>query len=226
MLDKNRVLAVAIKLVSTGPKLKLALVISLGLHALMIGLAANYSQTGFQPLPTTSLPKTIQITIAPPITSQTDTVTPSDPPLPADPKKMAQPLQRIQPTQEREKQTHRQASADDETVTHPPGETGRQTAPNSAHRPISTAKIMATATDVARKMAGEAASGAAKDSDSTSSKLDKALNKPREAPGVSMLSDGTTRVVTEYGIAYCIKPKDDLRINRPEDDLSVSMFCK
>ncbi|MCU7925172.1 MAG: hypothetical protein KZQ97_01875 [Candidatus Thiodiazotropha sp. (ex Dulcina madagascariensis)] len=215
-----------IKLVLTGPRLKLALVISLGLHALMIWLVANYSQTGFQPFPATSLPKTIQITIAPPITSQTDSVAPSDSPSPADPKKMAQPPQRTQPTQAREKQTHRQVSADDETVTPPPGETGRQTAPDRVRHPISTTKIMATATDVARKIAGEAASGVAKDSDSTSSKLDNALNKPREAPGVSMLADGTTRVVTEYGVAYCIKPKDDLRINRPEDDLSVSMFCK
>ncbi|MCU7918379.1 MAG: hypothetical protein KZQ95_08460 [Candidatus Thiodiazotropha sp. (ex Epidulcina cf. delphinae)] len=190
----------------------------------MIWLAANDSQTGFHTLPTSSLPTTIHITIAHPVTNQIDTTTQISSPSPTDPKKIMEPLTH---TQEKQTNTHpiSEAKPDQKTATHTTREIESQTAPNSG-RPISTAKIMATATDVASEIAGEDTSDAKKDSSSISSKLDKALNKPREAPGVSMLSDGTTRVVTEYGATYCIKPKDDLRINRPEDDINVSMFCK
>ncbi|MCU7875204.1 MAG: hypothetical protein KZQ84_00115 [Candidatus Thiodiazotropha sp. (ex Lucinoma borealis)] len=51
------------------------------------------------------------------------------------------------------------------------------------------------------------------------------MNKPREAPGVTSLADGTIRVVTEYGVTYCIKPIEDWRINGPEDDMGGSMHC-
>ncbi|MCU7906901.1 MAG: hypothetical protein KZQ76_13870 [Candidatus Thiodiazotropha sp. (ex Epidulcina cf. delphinae)] len=202
----------------------MALVVSVGLHALMFRLVENGSQTDFHVLPTASPPTTIHITIAHPVTNRIDTTTQISPPSPADRKKMTESLKHTQQTQDREEQTDTHPisewKSNDKTATRSTREIESQTAP------ISTAKIIITAMEVAREIAGEDANDYKKDSDSIASKLDNAWNKPRKAPGVSMLSDGTTRVVTEYGVTYCIKPKSDLRINRPEDDINVSVLCK
>ncbi len=40
------------------------------------------------------------------------------------------------------------------------------------------------------------------------------------------LADGTARVVTEYGVVYCIRPNEDWRILGPEDNLPVSVICR
>ncbi|MCU7929373.1 MAG: hypothetical protein KZQ90_01115 [Candidatus Thiodiazotropha sp. (ex Codakia rugifera)] len=91
---------------------------------------------------------------------------------------------------------------------------------------VSTSQIITTATDIAHEIAGDDTSEVVKETSSVSVKLDRALNKSQETPGVYSLSDGTTRVVTEFGTTYCIQPIDDWRIIGPEDDMRVSMYCK
>jgi hypothetical protein len=43
--------------------------------------------------------------------------------------------------------------------------------------------------------------------------------------GPSSLADGTVRVVTEYGLVYCVRPIDDSRILGPEEIPPINMTC-
>jgi hypothetical protein len=58
------------------------------------------------------------------------------------------------------------------------------------------------------------------------SRLADALNPKREPPGVSTRSDGTIRVVTDWGLVYCIRPADEYKISGPEDIPPVSALCR
>ncbi|MEJ2694642.1 MAG: hypothetical protein P8166_16855 [Candidatus Thiodiazotropha sp.] len=61
--------------------------------------------------------------------------------------------------------------------------------------------------------------------DPIASTFAKALNPPKEPPGVSEMSDGTIRVVTGSGIVYCIRPRDDPRMPGPEDAITLAVTC-
>ncbi|MEJ2611778.1 MAG: hypothetical protein P8179_17300 [Candidatus Thiodiazotropha sp.] len=90
---------------------------------------------------------------------------------------------------------------------------------------VTTAKILSSASSITHDIATEGPNDTKKDETSVSAILNKALNPHREAPGVSNLADGTIRVVTKQGYTYCIKPMDDGKINGPEDDIRVSVYC-
>ncbi len=112
----------------------------------------------------------------------------------------------------------------------PPSRTSQPTnraAP--AHRP-SAQVLLHSAEQVAREMARTMPDASDQDSPqdatSVSARLDRALNPKREAPGVTVREDGTTRVVTEWGYTYCIKPLEDGQIVDPGEDIRVSMYCR
>ncbi|MCG7936473.1 MAG: hypothetical protein JAY69_05400 [Candidatus Thiodiazotropha taylori] len=92
---------------------------------------------------------------------------------------------------------------------------------------ITSAKILSSSKQISRNLViGEQQADTKGDKNSVSAILDQALNPKREAANISTLVDGTTRVVTEQGYTYCIKPLDDWRIVDPQDDMRVSAFCK
>ncbi len=103
--------------------------------------------------------------------------------------------------------------------------------PNPAHssRPT-TQDLLRSANQVARELAKTIPETSEpkrhRDTTSVSARLDRALNPRREAPSVSVLADGTTRVVTEGGYSYCIKPLDDGQIVDPGEDMRVMMYCR
>ncbi|MCG7982299.1 MAG: hypothetical protein JAY90_06030 [Candidatus Thiodiazotropha lotti] len=92
---------------------------------------------------------------------------------------------------------------------------------------ITSARILSSSKAISRDLAiDEEQAETIENKNSVSAILDQALNPTREAPNISTLADGTTRVVTEQGYTYCIKPLDDWRIVDPQDDMRVSAFCK
>ncbi|MCG7944996.1 MAG: hypothetical protein N0C84_01470 [Candidatus Thiodiazotropha taylori] len=92
---------------------------------------------------------------------------------------------------------------------------------------ITSARILLSSKQISRNLViGEQQADTKGDINSVSAILDQALNPKREAANISTLVDGTTRVVTEQGYTYCIKPLDDWRIVDPQDDMRVSAFCK
>lgn len=91
---------------------------------------------------------------------------------------------------------------------------------------ISSARILATARKHAKQIATEDTSRTGQNETPSQSALEKALNPQKEPAGVGTLTDGTIRVVTEFGFVYCIRPKDDSRILGPEDDLPMSVTCR
>lgn len=103
----------------------------------------------------------------------------------------------------------------------------QDTSTNKPNRLITSAKIIASSTEIINKLASEDNNNTGTpNSDSVSAILDRALNPKREAAGITTQADGTTRVVTEKGFTYCIKPLDDWKIINPGDDMRVSVYCK
>jgi hypothetical protein len=94
---------------------------------------------------------------------------------------------------------------------------------NIATKP-SAAQIRATAESVAKAIAAEDTSTLEQKRSIIAKRLEQVFRQG-EAPGVSELADGTIRVVTEFGVVYCIKPQDDSRILGPEDNMPVSVTC-
>ncbi|MEJ2394957.1 MAG: hypothetical protein P8Z77_09280 [Candidatus Thiodiazotropha sp.] len=94
---------------------------------------------------------------------------------------------------------------------------------NIATKP-SAAQIKATAESIAKAIAAEDVSTLEQKRSIIAKRLEKVFSQS-EVPGVSELADGTIRVVTEFGIVYCIKPQDDSRILGPEDNMPVSVTC-
>ncbi|MBV2119900.1 MAG: hypothetical protein KUF74_00440 [Candidatus Thiodiazotropha sp. (ex Ctena orbiculata)] len=92
---------------------------------------------------------------------------------------------------------------------------------------ITSARILSSSKQISRNLViGEQQADTKEDKNSVSAILGQALNPKREAANISTRVDGTTRVVTEQGYTYCIKPLDDWRIVDPQDDMRVSAFCK
>jgi hypothetical protein len=100
------------------------------------------------------------------------------------------------------------------------------TEPNK-ERTITAAQIKQSAAAIARELADDdkKEQGLRPDSDSVSAILERALNKPRETPGIYSQADGASRIVTEKGFTYCIKPLDDWRFIGPEDNMPISTYC-
>ena len=99
--------------------------------------------------------------------------------------------------------------------------------PDGSRRRVTSAKIISSSSEVINKLSNnESIQTTIQKSDSVSAILDRALNPKRESPGITTQADGTTRVVTENGLTYCIKPLDDWKIVDPEDDMRVSMYCR
>ncbi len=89
---------------------------------------------------------------------------------------------------------------------------------------LSATQIKATADSVAKEIAAEDTSTLEQKRSIIAKRLEQVFRQS-EAPGVSELADGTIRVVTEFGIVYCVKPQDDSRILGPEDNMPVSVTC-
>lgn len=94
-----------------------------------------------------------------------------------------------------------------------------------APEPPTATRILATAKDLTQKMAEEDKTESKPVNDPISSAIERALNPQREPPGVTELADGTVRVVTQHGLVYCIRPKDDPGIAGPEDAISLAVSC-
>ncbi|MES9851628.1 MAG: hypothetical protein ABW170_07340 [Candidatus Thiodiazotropha sp. L084R] len=103
----------------------------------------------------------------------------------------------------------------------------QSSSPDGSRRRVTSAKIISSSSEVINKLSSdESIQTTIQKSDSVSAILDRALNPKRESPGITTQADGTTRVVTEKGFTYCIKPLDDWKIVDPEDDMRVSMYCR
>jgi hypothetical protein len=90
----------------------------------------------------------------------------------------------------------------------------------------SSARILAKAKEIAREMALLDESETQRKMTHIESALQKAFNPQKEPAGVKSLVDGTIRVVTEYGVVYCIRPSEDWRILGPEDAMPLVMTCR
>jgi hypothetical protein len=100
---------------------------------------------------------------------------------------------------------------------------------NSATRQspsISSRQILNSAREAALQAAIRHPESPLKRPPTIESKLSEALNPKREPAGVSTLADGTTRVVTDWGLVYCIPPEDENGIPGPEDNISISKLCR
>lgn len=89
----------------------------------------------------------------------------------------------------------------------------------------SAAVILATAREQARQMASEDRTETKPDKNHIESALENAFNPRKEPPGVKRLSDGTIRVVTDWGLVYCVRAADDVGILGPEDDMPLNKTC-
>lgn len=56
--------------------------------------------------------------------------------------------------------------------------------------------------------------------------LSRAFNKYKEPRSIRQLADGRIRVVTAWGLIYCVQPADDWGIAGPEDNLPMNMLCE
>jgi hypothetical protein len=107
--------------------------------------------------------------------------------------------------------------------------------PNVVHRDkqkqkVTSAKILGTVSEAVKevtqqKYSQETQNTGLKEKPPILAPLDKALNPRREAPNITVRSDGTTRVVTKSGTTYCIKPLEDWKIIDPNDDIRTSTTC-
>jgi hypothetical protein len=189
-----------------------ALPLSAGLHLLLIWLA---TQLLFETHPSSSTTRnqTIHLSFAtvnarqPKTDNRAATHTPSPPVQAGDTKQP--PAQSSHRTEV--KQTD-PTFADDQ-----PNDINITTKPSSA-------QIKATAESVAKAIAAEDRSTLEQKRSIIAKRLEQVFRQS-EAPGVSELADGTIRVVTEFGVVYCIKPQDDSRILGPEDNMPVSVTC-
>jgi len=193
----------------------LALAISSLLHLLVLWLSSHH-EIELKTSPRSSLSKTVRLSLESPMASHSK----SQPFMQDSTKKVGHGQPETAPSQTLGKSPQ-------------PRETLRERARSDAsaairhdRKQITTARIRETATEEARTRAIEDITEHRTPTPSISSKLDRALNPPREPPGVRTMADGTLRVVTEFGTTYCIRPKEDWRILGPEDDLPVSMTCR
>lgn len=202
-------------------ELTLAVVVSVALHLLILWLLANHMSFINHRFPDSALPQLLHITIAHPRNTQNSKAQQSplkqNPALEIDPGK--------QQIYDRVMDHDASADTEIEPIPHPDPTSKQPITGAISGKPITTRQIMDITATVIHDLPDDD-NNTKKEMESVSAKLDRALNKQQEAPGVSTLADGSTRVVTEHGTTYCIKSIEDWRINGPEDDMRVSMYCK
>ena len=194
--------------------LALAIALSIGLHLLFIWYLGNWYQAGSNLSPS-SLRRPLHISITAPTIQQSErqqaalSESALEQNLVTKPQSQKQPIDGIQ--------------AEPEPLN---TESSKPTIAGAIRESaVTAAQIRQSAAAVVRDIAEDAKGEQGKKLDSISAILERALNKPREKPGVHTQADGTTRVVTKHGYTYCIKAIDDWRIIDPEDDLRVSTYC-
>ncbi|MEW8509100.1 MAG: hypothetical protein AB2598_20660 [Candidatus Thiodiazotropha sp.] len=189
-------------------QLSIALLLSIGFHLLLLQLG-NWLQQQRDALALSPLPRPLSITIATP-----GAAPPEPGPQP--------PAMVPATTQTPQKRPQSPMPSESETPTQTTAEGIRKRVVTSAQIRRSAAAVIQELT----KQTKEEGEGERKEEpDPLSAILRRALNKPHETPGVYTQADGTTRVVTENGFTYCVKPLDDWRIVDPEDDMRVSVYC-
>lgn len=107
--------------------------------------------------------------------------------------------------------THRDLAADTAQVTHKESPT--------------TSAIIATARAQVRQMASRQMTEAKPEKNRIESAMERAFKPRKEPPGVTMLADGTIRVVTDWGKVYCVRATEEAGIPGPEDDMPLNMTC-
>ncbi|MCU7839549.1 MAG: hypothetical protein KZQ94_09240 [Candidatus Thiodiazotropha sp. (ex Troendleina suluensis)] len=203
-------------------ELTLAVVVSIGLHLLILWLLANHISFINHRFPDSALPQPLHITIAHPRNTQNSKAQQSplkqNPALEIDPEKQ----------QIHDRVMDHDASADTEIEPIPhPDPTSKQPITGAiSGKLITTRQIMDTTATVIHDLPDDNSNDTENEVESVSAKLNQALNKNHKKPGVYSMADGTTRVVTEFDTTYCIKPVDDWRIIDPEDIMPVSMYCE
>ncbi|MCU7796189.1 MAG: hypothetical protein KZQ75_03535 [Candidatus Thiodiazotropha sp. (ex Myrtea spinifera)] len=191
-----------------GGRYGLALLFSVCLNAAILWLVAHYLlKTDDYTAP--PQPKTIHLQLSPAKEGKNEPIVEQRPPTPSVVERPETPNRNPEP----------QPADELATVSEPP--------PSAEQRPpVNAARILATARDMAHKIAAEDKTKPQQTAPPMPSALESALNPKREPAGVRMMADGTIRVVTEFGLVYCIRPQDDSRILGPEDDLPISMTCR
>lgn len=194
--------------------LALAIVLSIGLHLLFVWYLGNWYQARSNLSPS-SLRRPLHISITAPAILQSE--------------RQQVALPEPAPEQNQATKPHPKKQQIDKVQAEPEPLKTESAKPTIAgvirDRAVTAAQIRHSAAAIVSDIAEDAKVEQGKKSDSVSAILERALNKPREKPGVHTQADGTTRVVTEHGFTYCIKAIDDWRIMDPEDDLRVSMYC-
>jgi outer membrane biosynthesis protein TonB len=189
-----------------------ALVVSLGIHLLLLWWLAYHASGLDRSAEKPQDKKTIRLKL-----QWLSPVVP-EPPLARDtpaPKPLAPPLSKPENRQPEKPTATRTANYPIHAPAHQPRPTTQDLLRSANQVAREIAKAFPETSDPKRH----------KDTTSVSARLDRALNPRRKTPGVSVLADGTTRVVTEGGYSYCIKPLDDGQILDPGDDMRVMMYC-
>ena len=192
-----------------------ALILSVAMHFLLTWYLGDRLWRYLTEPPSHDQPSMIRITIESPIR----TSTPHE-----NHQRVSMPKQQRTPTQTAEPKRN----DDTPSPTDQPGFNEQQDSiTESKANKITSARILSSSKQISRNLAvDEEQAETTENKNSVSAILDQTLNPKREAPNISTLADGTTRVVTEQGYTYCIKPLDDWRIIDPQDDMRVSAFCK
>ncbi|MBT2989177.1 MAG: hypothetical protein B6D72_01660 [gamma proteobacterium symbiont of Ctena orbiculata] len=189
--------------------LAFTILLSIGLHLLLLWQPSNWLQAERDNLTPSSLPRLLSITLAPAVNNQ---------------ERSSPQAASIEPAQEPNPEQRPQAEKQ-------PGEANQATPSNSVsdvgirERKVTAAQIRQSATAIVNEITEDNREAEDVRSDSVAEILGRALNKPRKTPGVYTQADGTTRVVTRQGFSYCIKALEDWRTIDPEDDMRVSVYC-
>jgi hypothetical protein len=193
-------------------KLAPALFISVTIHLLLIWYLVDKFADYLLHSSHTAPPSPIQITINQrtlSTTAQTDQESPSTQ------KKMSAPIETPDPQPIVPPRKQSKPSNKDRVSTVEAGEDK-----------VTAKRILTSSKEISRIMAStDQPQHTVEKKDSMSTIFNRAFDNKREAPNISTLADGTTRVVTDWGNTYCIKALDDWKIIDPQDDMRVSVFC-
>ncbi len=190
-----------------------ALALSLGLHILLIWLAVHLLFTT-QPTHSPAKSRTIHLSFESVNEQQTKTDVHATDQRPSS--QVATGKAKHAPTQSLHDREIKQAN--------PPNADDQPETMRTPSNP-SSAQIKATAESLAKSIAAEDTTTLRQKRSAIEKRLQELFGQQGEAPGVTELADGTIRVVTAFGIVYCIKPPDESRILGPEDVMPVSVTC-
>ncbi|MET0108930.1 MAG: hypothetical protein ABW084_08545 [Candidatus Thiodiazotropha sp.] len=194
-----------------------AIALSIGLHLLLLWLTAGWLQIEWNRHSPLTARQPLSVYITPPRSIRESTLPPTG---------SIEPAADLAPEEKPAQKNGPLAEIQAEQESHPASTSMPPLSGSTGARAVTTAQIRRSAVATVRDMATDHTKEQATYEDAVSAILERALNKPRKTPGVYTQADGTTRVVTEYGLSYCIKALDDWRIIDPGDDMRVSMYCK